>query len=89
MHDAVASVLGVEKFSDPPPDHVDFLPHVSIGYINRDGEVRPIAAALSGLATRPVSVTFAKADLLEYHRDHRMYEWTSAIPVGLGTIGPE
>jgi 2'-5' RNA ligase len=85
MHDAVASVLGPEKFSDPPPDHVDFLPHVSIGYVQRDGETKPIAAALAGLTARPVSVTFAKADLLEYHRDHRMYEWTSATPIPIGS----
>jgi 2'-5' RNA ligase len=85
MHDAVASVLGPEKFSDPPPDHADFLPHVSIGYVNRDAEARPIAAALSSLTTRPVSVTFAKADLLEYHRDHRMYEWISAAPIPIGS----
>ena len=81
----MASVRGPEKFSDSPPDHVDFLPHVSIGYINRDAEARPIAAALSDLTTRPVGVTFAKADLLEYHRDHRMYEWTSATPIPIGS----
>ena len=87
MHHAVASVLGPEKFSDPPPDRVDFLPHVSIGYINQDGEAKPIASVLSGLVTRPVSVTFTKADLLEYHRDHRMYEWTSAAPIRIGGGG--
>lgn len=84
MHEAAASVLGPEKFSDPPPGQAAFLPHVSIGYINRDGESRPIAAALGSLTTRPVDVTFAEAHLLEYHRDHRMYEWTSDthIPIG-------
>ena len=55
-----------------------------IAYINRDDEAGPIAAALDSLATRPVKITFAKADLLEYHRDHRMFEWTSVRPVHLG-----
>ena len=41
-------------------------------------------AALRSLTARPVEVTFAKADLLEFHRDHRMYEWTSATPIPIG-----
>lgn len=71
-------------FAVPLPVQAAFLPHVSIGYINRDGEAKPIAAALRGLTARPVDVTFAKADLLECHRDHRMYEWTgdAHIPIG-------
>jgi 2'-5' RNA ligase len=85
MHDAVSSVLGAERFTEPVPDRAEFLPHVSIGYINRDDEAEPIAAALDRLATRSVKVTFTKADLLEYHRDRRMYEWTSATPVPIGT----
>jgi hypothetical protein len=40
--------------------------------------------ALGSLTTRTVPVTFAKADLLEYHRDDRMYEWTSAHPIPIG-----
>ena len=84
VHDAVASVLGPTRFTEPAPDRAKFLPHVSIGYISQDEETEPIAAALRKLTTRPVKVTFATADLLEYHRDHRMYEWTSATPVRIG-----
>jgi 2'-5' RNA ligase len=84
MHEAVISVLGRDRFTEPAPDYAQFLPHVSIGYINRDGEAEPIAAALSGLAVRTVEATFTKADLLEFHRDHRMYEWTSATPIQIG-----
>lgn len=64
MHDAVLSVLGPERFTEPPPDRAKFVPHVSIGYINRDGEAKPIAAVLGGLTPRTAEVTFAKADLL-------------------------
>ena len=86
MHAAALSVLGAERFTEPAPDHAKFLPHVSIGYINRDGEAEPIAATLDSLDTRPVKVTFAKADLLEFHRDRRMYEWTSATPIPIGSL---
>jgi len=54
--------------------------------IYRDGEAEPIAATLDSLDTRPVKVTFAKADLLEFHRDRRMYEWTSATPIPIGSL---
>jgi len=36
------------------------------------------------LETRIATVTFEKADLLEFHRDNCMYEWTSAIPTAIG-----
>lgn len=86
MHDAVVSVLGQSR-TEPSPDRVKFNPHVSIGYINRDEDPEPIAEALQKITTRPVEVTFTKADLLEYHRDRRMYEWTSATPVPIGHQG--
>lgn len=84
MYAAVSSVLGPDRLSEAVPDHAKFLPHVSIGYISQDDEAEPIAAALDNLTTRPVKVTFAKADLLEFHRDHRMYEWTSATSIPIG-----
>ena len=84
MHDAVLSVLGPERFTETPTDLAKFMPHVSIAYITYDGHPEPIAAALGSLTTRTVAVTFAKADLLEFHRDNRMYEWTSATPVAIG-----
>jgi len=84
MHDAVVSVLGPKRFSEPAPDRAGFLPHVSIGYVSRDGETEPIATALNRLNPKTVESTFAKADLLEYHRDNRMCEWASvtSIPIG-------
>jgi hypothetical protein len=88
-HDAVLSVLGPARFTETPADVAKFLPHVSIGYITYDGDPQPIAAALSSLTTRTVAVTFIKADLLEFHRDNCMYEWTSAIPIVVGSISRE
>lgn len=83
MHDAVVSVLGPSR-AEAAPDRATFLPHVSVGYVNRDSETEPIAAALRRLTPRTVHVTFANAELLEYHRDHHMYEWTSATPIPIG-----
>jgi hypothetical protein len=85
MHDAVLSVLGPERLPRPGPTS-KFLAHVSIGYITYDGDPKPIAAALGGLTTRDVAVTFTKADLLEFHRDRPMYEWTQAFPVRIGSV---
>jgi hypothetical protein len=86
MHEAVPSALGPERFTEPAPDRAQFLPHVSIDYINRDGDTEPIAAALSKLTTRAVDTTFTKADLLEFHRDNQMYEWNSATPIPIGEL---
>jgi hypothetical protein len=83
-HDALLSVLGPERFTETTADVADWLPHVSIGYITYDGDPAPITAALNNLTTRTVAITFTKADLLEFHRDRRMYEWTSAKPIAFG-----
>jgi hypothetical protein len=85
-HEAVLSALGPERFTEPAPDRAQFLPHVTIGYLNRDGDTEPIAAALSKLTTRAADTTFTKADLLEFHRDNQMYEWNSATPIPIGEL---
>jgi 2'-5' RNA ligase len=84
MHHAVASVLGPDRFSEPVPEREKFMPHVSIAYVSADSDSKPIAKALQTLTTRSVSITFAKASLLEFHRDRRMYEWSSAKPIAIG-----
>lgn len=85
MHDAVASVLGPDRLTEAAPDRATFLPHLSIGYINRDGQTEPIAAALRSLTARTVYATFTKADLLEYHRDNGMYAWIRGSPITIGS----
>jgi hypothetical protein len=54
---------------------------VSVAYVNADAQAAPIAAAITGVEVAPVTVTFTKAGFLEFHRDHRMYEWTSDTPM--------
>lgn len=83
IHRAAVAVLGDER-ADPLPKPEDYMPHVSTAYVNSDASAAPIVAALESVEVEPVTVTFAKADLLEFHRDHRMYEWTRATPVPFG-----
>ena len=76
----MVAVLGDERVDSlPSPD--DYKPHVSTAYVNADASAMPIVTALEGVDAGAVTVTFTKADLLVFHRDRRMYEWTSAMPV--------
>lgn len=84
MHWAVASVLGPHSSAENMPSPSQFVPHASIAYVNADGETQPIAEALQTAIPTPVTATFRKASLLEFHRDHRMYEWTSTTPIAIG-----
>jgi 2'-5' RNA ligase len=61
-----------------------YRPHVSIAYSNEEQAAKPIAVALSGVDAAPVTVTLDHVDLLEFHRDRRMYEWTSARSLSIG-----
>jgi 2'-5' RNA ligase len=85
MYRAVVSVLGASNSTENMPSPRQFVPHVSIAYISADGETQPIAEALQTVVTAPVTATFRKASLLEFHRDHGMYEWTSATPIAIGS----
>jgi len=86
VFDAMASVLGPDKFRKPRADpRAAFTPHVSAAYASNDGPVEPIAGAISHLDPDPVTATFSAVSLLEIHRDRRMYEWTSATPLPIGS----
>ncbi len=87
MYEAIASVLGPDKFSEPRPEPGRFKPHVSAAYVNSDGPAKPIANAIMNINPEPVTVTFKQASLLVFHRDHRMYEWTEATPLPIGMAG--
>jgi 2'-5' RNA ligase len=84
MHRAIVEVIGDER-AEPLPRQEDYHPHVSTAYVNSDSSAARIAVTLEGVEVRPVTATFAKADFLEFHRDHRMYEWTDATPIPIGT----
>jgi len=85
IYGAIASVLGPDKFSEPRPGPSQFTPHVSAAYVNGDGLVEPIAEAIADLDPKQVTATFSTVSLLEFHRDRRIYEWTHATPLPIGT----
>jgi 2'-5' RNA ligase len=85
IFDAVAASLGPEKFSEPRPEPGQFRPHLSIAYVNSDGPAQPIADAIDSATAREAAVTFTAAYVLEFHRDHRMYEWAQATPIPIGS----
>lgn len=89
LYDAIASVLGPAKFSEPRPGPRQFTPHVSAAYVSGDGPAEPIAQAISHLDPEPVTTTFRTVSLLEFHRDRRMYEWTHATPLPIGRSADE
>ena len=84
MYRAVVDAIGFNSSAGNMPGPREFFPHVSIAYVSADGETQPIAKALQTAATTLVTATFRKASLLEFHRDHRMYEWTGARLIGIG-----
>jgi 2'-5' RNA ligase len=88
VYDAITSVLGPDKFSEPRPGPQQFTPHVSAAYINSAGPVEPIAQAISTVDPPPVTATFGAISLVEFHRDHRMYEWINATPLPIGQALP-
>ncbi|HUC23864.1 MAG TPA: 2'-5' RNA ligase family protein [Streptosporangiaceae bacterium] len=85
MSRAVVSAIGANSSAGNMPAPREFNPHVSIAYVNADGQAQPIAEALQAVTATTVTVTIRKASLLEFHRDHRMYEWTSATPIAIGS----
>jgi 2'-5' RNA ligase len=62
-----------------------YRPHVSIAYSSGAQAAGPISAALRHVEATPVTVRLDTVYFLEFHRDHRMYEWTNAHPIRIGT----
>lgn len=84
VYQAVAGVLGIERFQEPWPEQDQYHPHVSAAYVNHDGPAQPIIDALSRVDHSPVTATFRTVPILTFHRDHQMYEWTAAKPIPIG-----
>ena len=53
-----------------------------------DPHISP-AAALAQVDAEPVRVTLDHVDLMEFHRDNRMYEWTRSVPIRIGPGRPD
>lgn len=83
-YQAIASALGLGQFHEALPTRDQYTPHVSAAYVNSDGPAQPIFDALSPVQAPSVTATFRTASILTFHRDHQMYEWTSATAVPIG-----
>jgi len=84
VYQAIESVLGPRMRPLAPPARERYVPHVSVAYVNSDGPAQPVYDALSRVHQAPVTVTFRVAPILDFHRDHQMYEWTRALPIPIG-----
>ncbi|RLP91598.1 2'-5' RNA ligase family protein [Micromonospora sp. BL4] len=82
VREVLGQVLGEDNAELAPPQ--SFRPHVSVAYSNAAQSAEPIAAALEQVAAEPVVVRLDHVGLLEFHRDHRMYEWTRSERVRIG-----
>ncbi|MGH3255915.1 MAG: 2'-5' RNA ligase family protein [Streptosporangiaceae bacterium] len=85
VYQAIEAALGPRALPVAPPAPEQFVPHVSVAYVNGDGLAQPVFDALSRVRLPlPVAVTFRVAPILTFHRDHQMYEWNSAVPIPIG-----
>ncbi|MGC9667946.1 2'-5' RNA ligase family protein [Planosporangium sp. 12N6] len=83
VREAISEVLG-ESGLEGTQSVSGYRPHVSLAYSNADQPAAPILDALSQVDPEPVTITLRHVDLLEFHRDRRMYEWVSAQPLTIG-----
>ncbi len=80
----IADILGADRLPEGPEQVVAFQPHVSLAYSNAEQDARPIVHALAEVEAAPAVITLDQVDLLEFHRDQRMYEWTTVQPLRIG-----
>ncbi|WP_247661839.1 2'-5' RNA ligase family protein [Micromonospora sp. U21] len=84
VREVIGHVLG-EDDVELAPEHVQgYRLHVSVAYSNAAQSAEPIAATLAQVEAEPVVVTLHHVGLLEFHRDHRMYQWTHSEQVPIG-----
>ena len=84
LRGAIADVWGKDRV---PEDEADFTPHVSLAYSNRDAEVQSVLEAATAVPPAPATMIVRNADLIQLHRDHQQYEWTTYAEVPLGRNG--
>ncbi|WP_442933394.1 2'-5' RNA ligase family protein [Micromonospora psammae] len=69
---AIGRIVGEDQV---PEDPSRYRPHVSVAYLTADGPAEPYVQAVRSVAPEPAAVTIRHVDLIEMHRDRRMYEW--------------
>jgi hypothetical protein len=81
---AIADVIGPERSPEPPWEMPQYRPHVNIAYVNSAGPAQPYIEALRKKTPEPVTVPIRSAAILTFHRDNRMYQWTTAVRLPIG-----
>jgi 2'-5' RNA ligase len=77
LRTAIRSAIGRVLGDDQVPENADrFRPHVSVAYLTADGPAAPYVEAVTEAKPEPARVLINHVDLIEMHRDRRMYEWT-------------
>ena len=86
-YEAIKEVLGPKRSPDINVTQTlkKYTPHVSIAYVNTNSSALPYIEALRSVSHEPVTLQIRRASVLTFHRDNRMYEWTKAIPVTIGS----
>jgi 2'-5' RNA ligase len=77
---AIATALGKDKVAEDPQR---FRPHVSVAYITADGPANPYIDAVKTAQPDAVRIKIERVDLIEMHRDNRMYKWTTVAALPL------
>ncbi|WP_200208391.1 hypothetical protein [Micromonospora coerulea] len=52
---------------------------MSVAYLTADGRAEPYIRAVEGVKPEPAIVRISHVDLIEMHRDRRMYEWQTKV----------
>jgi 2'-5' RNA ligase len=71
---AIGNVLGHAHI---PENANRYRPHVTIAYTTTEAPSAPYLAAVKSVRVPPARVRITHVDLIELHRDHRMYEWST------------
>jgi 2'-5' RNA ligase len=69
---SIADALGADAVSEDPNR---FRPHLSVAYIAAAGSSAPYVDALRAVHAEPAQARVSTVELIEMHRDNRMYEW--------------
>lgn len=85
VRSAIGDVLGQAWLESANGEQQAYRPHVSVAYFNASQPTAPIVQALTALDPPPATVHVKEVAVLEFHRDHRMYEWTTDEPIDLST----
>jgi len=77
---AIGRAVGADRVPENPGR---YRPHVSIAYLTAAGPAEPYVQAVRTIAPEPAVVRISYVDLIEMHRDRRMYEWNAIARIPL------